>query len=499
METETVVNVESDVDSLIREFANAKAFLTEKVNKDVEPLREEITRVAESIQNIEAQFKELRRNALKSDERGNIRVASGKLAGFDIVDLKILEQLVTSRMAHNRGGQDLLEVVRSGRDILKKNLTPDTILAWEDASVANLRTMFPGMSSGVMSAHKQALAGWRTGLVNMSQRALDSTTAGSGDELVPTMEAASLWMDVNLETLVLPTLQQVPMPSNPFDIPTQLGDTNWYPISENVQVTTTDPSTAKVTLTAQGLKTGVPFSDELEEDAVIALVPEIRRSLVRNAAEVIDDVLLNADTTVTNGINSDGATIATSTAGKAHWLLGFDGLIHLPVVDNTSQADNNAGVATADTYNTVLSLLGKYAVARRPGEVVFYADVRTAIRSLSITEFETVDVAGARATLSSGELLNVYGKPLIMSEQIRLADTDGKVTDSGNGTDTGRILCANTTQWRVGFRRQIQLETDREPGKGQTTLYVSFRIALQERSGTRSSATHTAVSYNITN
>ncbi len=168
-------------------------------------------------------------------------------------------------------------------------------------------------------------------------------------------------------------------------------------------------------------------------------------------------------------------------------------------MDNSSnQSNDHSASVSADMFNEILSKLGKYAAPRRRGDVVFISDVNTAIRSLSITEFETVDVAGARATLSSGEILNVYGKPYLHSEQMKLADADdGKVTDAGNSTDTGRLLVVNTSQWRVGFRRQIMMETDREPGKGQTTMYLSFRIALTERSGTRSTATHTAIQFGI--
>jgi len=301
---------------------------------------------------------------------------------------------------------------------------------------------------------------------------------------VPTFEAAELWMDVNFDTLILPVMPQVTMPTNPFDIPAQLGDTNWYPVSENVQVTTTDVATAKATLTAYGLKTGVPFSDELEEDAIIAFTPELRRNLVRNAAEVIDDVILNADTTTTNNINADGTTIGTSTAGKAHWLLGFDGLIHLPLVDNTSQYEDHSAAISADVFNEMLARLGKYGAPRRRGDVVYIVDIRTAIRALSMTEVETVDTAAQRATMSTGEIAVLYGVPLIRSDVMKLAeDGDGKVTSGGNSTDVGRILCVNTTQWRVGFRRQVTVETEREAGKGQTTMYVSFRIALTERFG----------------
>ncbi len=489
----------SDIDVLLKELGEAKSFMQSHVDAKVAPLKEETDRVAKTLIDVQNALKNLQRERLaRMSDDGRLRVPEGRFAGLDLFDLRILEEIFRKRVEKRPGEQRVLQGITEARKGMLSMLTPESILAWEDGAVRRRSIMHRDASAPALAQFRRGLTGWTRAMVAGLYKAMDSTTTAAGDELVPTFEAAELWMDVNLETLVLPLLQQTPMPTNPFDIPRQLGDTNWYPSSENVQVTTSNLATGKTTLTAYGLKTGVPFSDELEEDAVIALAPEIRQSLVRNAAEVIDDVLLNGDTTAANNINADGATITTSTAGKAQWLLGFDGLIHLPIVDNTAMAENKAAAVDADVYNKILATMGKYAVPRRRGEVVYISDVNTAVRSLSIAEFETMDVAGARATLSTGELLNVYGKPLIQSEMMLLADADGKVTSAGNATDTGRILCLNTTQWRVGFRRQITVETDREPGKGQTTMYVSFRIALSERTGTRSTATHTALAYHIT-
>ena len=71
------------------------------------------------------------------------------------------------------------------------------------------------------------------------------------------------------------------------------------------------------------------------------------------------------------------------------------------------------------------------------------------------------------------------------------------MTDGTAGT-TGRLLIVNTSQWRVAFKRELSIETVRDPQKRQNIMVVSFRIALQERSGTRSTATHTAMQKNIT-
>ena len=78
------------------------------------------------------------------------------------------------------------------------------------------------------------------------------------------------------------------------------------------------------------------------------------------------------------------------------------------------------------------------------------------------------------------------------------AEADGKVADGGNAVDRGRILAVNTSQWRVGFRRTLLIETDRDIQKRQNTMVVSLRLAFAERTGDRSSAKHTALVYNIT-
>lgn len=492
---------ETELEIMLKEeLGQIKTFLTERLEKGVKVNQEEMKRIADSLTQTQTEVKKLRLANAARVEDGRIRVPSGRFAGFDFLDLKIATELIKRRVQADITPRSFLEEAEQARRDMRSYLDVEAVLRWEDGSKQRMSRAFPeGSTYKSQQMFAERLIGWRGAMIPMALRAMDSTTAGAGDELVPTFEAAELWMDVNLDTLVLPLMMQTTMPTNPFDIPLQLGDTNWYPSEENITGTTTNLSTAKVTLTAKGLKTGVPFSDELEEDAIINTVAEIRAGLVRNAAEVIDDVLLNADQTAANGINSDGATISTATAGKAHWLLGFDGLIHLPLVDNTSQrVDLNGAVSANTVYNQALRKLGKYASGRRPGEVVFIGDVNTVIATLALDEVETVDKLGGRATISTGEVSQIYGVPLVRSEQMLLADTDGKVTDSGNGTATGRVLCFNTSQWRVGFRRGITIEPDREPGKNQTTMYVTFRIALSERTGTRSSATHTSLVYDIT-
>ena len=132
-----------------------------------------------------------------------------------------------------------------------------------------------------------------------------------------------------------------------------------------------------------------------------------------------------------------------------------------------------------------------------PAREVFN-DVNTYIRSLGIDTFRTLDKLGRNATLLRGQLGAVEGIPVIVSEQMSLADADGKVTDGGNTAKTGRLLMVNRSQWRVGFRRELLIETTRDIQKRQNIMVVSMRLAFMERTGSRATAKHTALQYNIT-
>jgi HK97 family phage major capsid protein len=491
---------DAEVLSKIQEM---RTFLQEKQEASYGVLQSEFEKLKTGMADIDKLVREMRRERVSSlSDQGRVIVTEGRFTGLDMIGLSIVERIVQKKYAtkgHTADSSSFLETLAESRKALASSVTFDTVMAWQERGLKERRTALGtnDFNAGIIG-FREDLASWTEALMEPLRRAMDSTVAGSGDELVPTLEAAELWMDVNLDSVVLPLFRQVPMPTEPYDFPLQLGDVNWYPSEQNKQTTTTDPATAKTTLASKGLTAGVPFSDELSEDAIIAIASELRRSISRNAAEVIDDVLMNADTTVQDNINADGTTISGETAGKAQWLLGWDGIIHQALIDNSSQAiDINAAVSANAVFNAILRKLGKYAAPRRRGDVVLISDVNTAIAALAITEFETVDTAGSRATLSTGEIMSVYGRPYVHTDAIALADTDGKVTSAGNSEDNGRVVAVNTSQWRVGFRRGITIESDREPGKQQNTLYISFRIALVPR-GTRSSNTHTSIAYNIT-
>ena len=486
----------TDMEAIRKDLAEINGFVRERVDpvsSEVGLLREEVDRLGREVADAQQRDRTRRRDALARlvEQTPGHQVQEGPYAGMDILDLALVSRFARSQRRESFGPA-WVERAEEARRALVRGITAADVQASHQEAARRLESWFTVDSkpTGQYEGFGRAL------LQSMTRAAMDSTTAGYGDELVATLEARELWMDVNLQTLVAPLVPTFPMPSNPFDVPTQLGDVSFYPGAENVAAAETRLGTGKTTLTAHELVGQVPYSFTLEEDGVIAMLPEIRAGLVRNVAETLDDIILNADATAQNSINADGATITASSAGKAQWLIGYDGILHLPLVDNASQANNHNAAVSDDMFNELRAKLGKYGV--RPSQLAWVMDVNTFIRAQGVSQYRTMDKLGPNATVLTGMLGAIEGIPVIVSEHLRLADVDGKVTDAGNGTNTGRVLLFNRTQWAQGFRRQLNIDVDRDPQKRQTVVTVSFRHALTERSGSRAAAPHTALQYNIT-
>lgn len=321
-------------------------------------------------------------------------------------------------------------------------------------------------------------------------KSMTSTGSGSGDEWVPTGMAAQLWEEWQEQTLIRPLFREINMPTNPYDIPANLSDPTVYKVAENAAPPASDEGTQKMTLTAVKLAAKVNFTEELVEDSIIPILPEVRSSIAQAMANAVDAVIVNGDTTTgTANISYYGSSI-TST----HRYLVFDGLRHQGLVDNTACKADLGALAAAD-YQSLMSLVGKYAT--RPSGCAFIEDIYTYLKCLAIDEFETVDKYGPSATIMNGELGKIYGIPIIITEELGKTDSSGYINATAASNTVGSIVLVHKNSWLLGFKRQLDLELDRDADKDAYNLYARIRIALMDF-GTSSSATHTATGYNVT-
>jgi hypothetical protein len=261
-------------------------------------------------------------------------------------------------------------------------------------------------------------------LADINQKLLTATGTATGDEYVPTGMAAELWSDWFLGSKIVSALGVVPMPTDPFDFPVSWGSLTWRKGGAGEASDAQDPATAKSTMTSTEQIVEVNWNYDLEEDAIISVMPSLRQELARSGAEQMDNFVLNADATAaaTGNINLNDDTPATD----AYYLsLGQDGIRHFYLVDVTANSANISTTLTDALWLAGLARMGKWGV-NRGDQVVAITNAKTYLISMmGLTNVRTLDKYGPQATILNGELAKVDGIPLIVSESMALAGDDG--------------------------------------------------------------------------
>lgn len=311
-----------------------------------------------------------------------------------------------------------------------------------------------------------------------------STLTGYGDEWVPELWSAQIWNRAREDNVILPLFNAIEMPSNPFTLPTEGADPSVYYVPETADeaqlaLGSTNPipdsriGSGRVQLTAKKLALRVGFSAELVEDAIVPVLALYRQQAVQAILDSIDHVLLNGDieSGATGNINKSHAAPAATDR-----YLAFDGLRKLPLVTNTANGVSAGGVAPtlALLRQARFTLLPRYAA--RPSDLAWIVDSATYARLLALAEYVTVDKGGPAATAITGQIGLLDGSPVLVSAEMPLATTTGKVGASGN--TTGTAVCVYRPGWTVGYRRRIAVNVDYLPYTDSYQLTATVRLAF---------------------
>src|SRR5690606_12545152 len=87
--------------------------------------------------------------------------------------------------------------------------------------------------------------------------------------------------------------------------------------------------------------------------------------------------------------------------------------------------------------------------------LMWIVDFSTYMKLLAIDEVSSAANRGSAPTGVTGVLGGIDGVDLFVSNEMALADTDGKVTQSANVTNTGRALLVHRPSWVAGYRRRV--------------------------------------------
>ncbi len=353
-------------------------------------------------------------------------------------------------------------------------------------------------------------------MANMPMKANElnqSTLANYGDEWIGVTYSTQLWDKIRLAAPIVAKIPTISVPQGSESVVIPLNGTapTFYKVAQasaqdanpgrvTPTITTTKKGTGNKTLTVSKLGAAINYTGELEEDSLIPWVSEMRRDLTLEAAEIMEHLVIDGDTdtSATTNINCIGGT---PTGNEAYLLM--NGFRKLALVTNTNNS-RSAGTLTVEDYLETLKLMGLAGRnAAQKDQVDFIVDMWTHWKSLELAEVKSRDVFVA-PTIENGYLVNLYGHNIITSSNMHRANQDttyglkantsGKVdlNTAANNT-TGSILAVRWDQWRLGYKRMMTFETQRDAISDSTDIVCMMRVGLINRDTEAS-----AISYNVT-
>ncbi len=343
------------------------------------------------------------------------------------------------------------------------------------------------LASRVLNRAPQSLKYFRGTLE--SSPALQKTltgdgSAGYGTDWVPTGFSGQLWEDMHLQSVVAANLVQVPMTSGEdFTLPYKAGSVTVQLTSQATDISPSDFTTGKITLSPKGMAGGLRFSGELSEDSMVAVMPIVRDDLATALADAGENALLNGDNA---NPNQDGVTTVTDVR------LAWDGLRFLSLANSETYAD--LGTFSTDNLRALRAKMGKYGV--RPADLMWVTGPAGWHKFLNLDEVTTVDKYGPAATILTGELAKFDGIPIIVSGLVPENLNASGVVDT-SVTDNTVVHLVNRKCHMWGTRRRITIEDERWV-LGDYTLVVAKHRPAYAPAVTPSATYPTAViGYNV--
>lgn len=303
-------------------------------------------------------------------------------------------------------------------------------------------------------------------------KALTTTGAGTGLELIPSDLSADLQMRMYIESMLAAEMlaAEIAMPTQPFELPLVTTRPTFRIGSEapGADPTASDVGTGKVVLDSKKLIGMSEYSYEADEDSIIAILPMIQEQLAAGAADAYEDALINGDTA---GTHQDTGVAATSA------LKAFNGFRKLALANNATKKSLNGSGITADNLSAMRKQMGKFGM--RPADLMLLVGPNGYNDLVNLDETLTFDKVGntAAARILTGNAASIFGIRIVVSAQVRENLNATGVID-GVTTNLGSLLLINKPQFMVGSRRGFTVEVDIDRKRQINSVIASFRRAF---------------------
>jgi len=315
--------------------------------------------------------------------------------------------------------------------------------------------------------------------------------ANAGADMIPTLFAATSYHFFRLASTVFGLFTTFEMPGNPFVWPKFTSGPTVRRVLEATQrvqgniasgtIPESELGTDKVTFTAGKIGALTFYSDEQLRNSSVAWAEALMQEYVNAMAKAADYVVLNGDEddTATNW-SYYGATPGGTDNNR---ILIVDGLRKIAAANSDSVAE---ATFDAESPQVLQKMMGSRGIIGRDiGNLVMIMDLGTSYVADALGEYESLADVGPNATLLTGQVGQVKGVPIVVSQEMKLAEANGRYTWDGGSDAKGHTVMGHRDIVRIGRDRNQILQTESMQFSDMWGLYsmLGFDLQLMEAGG----------------
>jgi len=284
--------------------------------------------------------------SVEAESKSGEKVTSKIEADINVDDIgKRLAESVVKAVQEQLGGD-----TKDAEHLAEKVYTPEEGLKTvKYPAMGELKNLSDGEQ--VATYYKALFRKIKSPEDHMVLKGLSEGTAADGGNLVPTPLHNEVFRLVNDLAVMRGIADTITMTSDTLKLPSLTKYPKAYWIGERVTKTTTSAEFGVTTLNSNKLVARILISEELNDDAIVAMVPFISKEFAKSIAEAEDDAFFSGS----GAGQPRGINIEAITGRNAAGVLNFDEIIRL--MDLVGQGVRKAKSAAFVAHKNVISRL----------------------------------------------------------------------------------------------------------------------------------------------
>lgn len=362
----------------------------------------------------------------------------------------------------------------------------------EIAALQNSKMLFQEQSRGSQFTQRELANAYLLSKA-LRKESVFETKYGARMKAVTTVDqflsnfSADVYTELQQELVVAKMLRRMAVDAKTFRVPVADEDTDGdvaqfasgtytTGISDATNVPTSNQHTIKsVDFTPHKFMATTHLAKDEEEDTILPLLDFLRTASMRRMGRAIDKALLRGDGSL-SGFTASPTNAITAGTGYAAVFKGIATLAN-DISGLRVQTGGNSTKATPANIASARALLGKYGL-QLGDHLVYLTTIEGYNELVSNSDFRTVDKFGPNATYLTGALGAVYGIPVMITEFL----------DVVGGADRHIGLLVYKPGYLVAERRAMEIESEYDPRRQVTAIYMSTRLDMKALTTNASSA-----------